>query len=77
MLLIGSGLRHPSGRREYGARHSRVLLWAHAETDGTLFERLDEGDELAGAPAQPVDVEDDEDTAPAEVVPRQGDGRSR
>ena len=36
-----------------------------------LVELIDEGDEFAGAAAEPIEVEDDEDVAVAEVVSRQ------
>ena len=42
-----------------------------AEPDVVLVELIDEGDELAGAAAEPIEVEDDEDVAVAEVVLRQ------
>ena len=41
-----------------------------------LVEFVDEGDELAGAAAEPVEVKDDEDIAAAQVVEAGGEARA-
>ena len=53
--------------------HGRV---EGAETDAALVEFVDEGDELAGAAPEPVEVEDDEDIAAAQVVEAGGEARA-
>ena len=55
--------KRPARRR--GGVHGRV---ERAEPDAALIEFVNEGDELAGAPPQTVEVEYDQDVALAQVV---------
>ena len=59
-------------RRRRGV-HGRV---ERAETDAALVELVDESDELAGAPPESVEVEDDEDVALAEIIKARGKVRA-
>ena len=63
----------PARRR--GGVHGRV---DRSESDAALVEFVDEGDELAGAAPEPVEVEveDDEDIAAAQVVEAGGEARA-
>ena len=74
-LHLGEGgldLQEGAARRRGGV-HGRVQ---RAESDPALAERVDEGDELAGEAAEPVEVEDDEDVAGAQVVEAGGEVRA-
>ena len=47
-----------------------------AEPDAPLVDLIDEGDELAGSPPQPIGVEDDEDIVLAQVIEAGGKVRT-
>ena len=47
-----------------------------SESDAALVELVDEGDEFAGATPQPVEVEDDQGVAAAQVVEAGGEVRA-
>ena len=51
--------------RGRGGVHRRVQ---RAEGDAALSELVDQGDELAGQAAEPIEVENDEDVAAAQVI---------
>ena len=55
--------KRPARRR--GGVHGRV---ERAEPDAALVELVNEGDELAGAPPETVEVEHDQDVTVAQVV---------
>ena len=61
----------PARRR--GGVHGRV---EGTEPDAAVVELVDEGDEFAGAAAEAVEVEDDEDIAPAQVIEAGGEVRA-
>ena len=68
----GLDLQEGPARRRGGV-HGRVQC---AESDAAPAEHVNEGDELAGEAAEPVEVEDDEDVASAQVVEAGGEIRA-